>query len=108
LVARQTRTKIGGYDSTKEGAKEAKSFYYILFTHLTFSWKKWLRELLGEATWCLIACNYINPTFGLFGGYSLIWFLNHCYSFLIHSCSFLLILDLGLGIENELQEEKSH
>jgi hypothetical protein len=37
-----------GYDSTREGDKGAKSFYYILFTHLGISGEKWLRELLGE------------------------------------------------------------
>jgi hypothetical protein len=79
---------IGGYDSTREGAKGDKYFYYILFTHLGFSWEKWLHELLGEATWCIIACNYINHVFGHLGVHSM--FLNHCYcsSFILaHSCS---------------------
>jgi hypothetical protein len=39
---------IGGYDSTRgREAKGAKSFYYIVFTHLGFIWEKWLHELLG-------------------------------------------------------------
>jgi hypothetical protein len=32
----------------ERGDKGAKFFYYILFTHLGFSWEKWLHELLGE------------------------------------------------------------
>jgi hypothetical protein len=38
----------------REGDKGAKSFIIILFTHLGFSWEKWLHELLGEAMWFLV------------------------------------------------------
>jgi hypothetical protein len=48
--------EIEGYDSTREGDKEAKSFYYILFTHIGFNWEKWLHELLGRKTmWFLFS-----------------------------------------------------
>jgi hypothetical protein len=58
---------IGGYDSTREGAKGAKYFYYILFTHLGFNREKWSHELLGgHVTWLFISCNYISTSYGLF------------------------------------------
>jgi hypothetical protein len=58
--------------------------------------------------WCLIACNYINPTFGLFGGYSFIVTHSFGSSFIVTHSSFILGLVLGLGMGNELWEEKSH
>jgi hypothetical protein len=43
---------IRGYDFTREGARGAKSFYYILFTHLVFNGEKRLHELPeGKAMW---------------------------------------------------------
>jgi hypothetical protein len=82
LDARNKSTYIGGYYSMGEGTKGAKYFYYILITHLGFRGEKWLHGILGEVMWCLITCNYINPTFGMFRGYSLILVLHSL--FFIH------------------------
>jgi hypothetical protein len=75
----------------KEGAKGAKSLYYILFTHLgILERKKWLHELLrGKAMWFLISCDYINTPCGLFGGSHS--FTLSFWSF-IHYSSFILVL----------------
>jgi hypothetical protein len=105
LSTRQERTKIEGYVSTREGDKGAKSFYYILFTHLGNSWENWLHELPGEAMWCFIACNYINPDFWVVWGF-LIFVVGR--SLLLDPHSFFLILGIGLGMGNKLWEEKSH
>jgi hypothetical protein len=48
----------------REGDKGANPFYYILFTYLRTSWENKLSELLEEAKWYIIACNYINHVFG--------------------------------------------
>jgi hypothetical protein len=91
LSARQTKTEIGGYDSTREGAKGTKSFIIILFTLLGLILEKWLHELLGEAMWFFIAFNYIYPSLGLFGvAHSLIF--NHWVP-----RPFLLICVLGMA-----------
>jgi hypothetical protein len=66
-------------------------------------------NFLGKAMWCFIACNYINPIFGYLGvihSLLLTHFVPH--SFLLIPDSFLFILGLGLGMGNELWEEKSH
>jgi hypothetical protein len=47
-------------------------------------------NLLGKTMWFFIACNYINLVLGLFGSSS----------FIVTSFSF--IIDLGLGMGNEL------
>jgi hypothetical protein len=65
-------------------------------------------RFLGKAMWCFIACNYINLTFGMFGGL-LDHFVPHSFGysfFIITHSSFMLALGLGMG--NELWEEKSH
>jgi hypothetical protein len=69
---------IEGYDSTREGGKGAKPIYSILFTHLGISWEKWLHELLGEATWCIVGMHILTILFCCWGilGHSLsFWFL---------------------------------
>jgi hypothetical protein len=85
----------------REGDKGAKSFYYILFTHLGFIWEKWLHELLGGKSHVVLdfPCKYINPSFGLFGGCS-----SFGSSFIHSSSSFLCFL----GKENELLEVSNH
>jgi hypothetical protein len=81
----------------REGAKGAKYFYYILFTHLGFNGEKWLHELLGgKDMWFLISCNYINISYGFFGGSIFIFGSSFIVShslFLIHSCSWLVHWD---------------
>jgi hypothetical protein len=70
--------------SRERGLKGLSIFIIILFTYLGFSGEKWLHELLGEAMWLIIACNYINPFLGCLGFiHSFVW------GFFIHSCSFL-------------------
>jgi hypothetical protein len=88
LAAKRTRTRvIGGYNSTREGNKRKKSFYYILFTHLGFNGEKWLHELLGrEAMWFLISCNLYKHLLWVVWGFSIHGFSS---SFFIHSCSWL-------------------
>jgi hypothetical protein len=90
-----------GYDSTREGAKGDKSFIVFYLPILFLVGKSGYMIFLGKAMWCFIACNYTNPTFGLFGGYSII-----CSFFIVPKSSlfvphsFSLILGLGLGMEN--------
>jgi hypothetical protein len=79
----------------REGAKGAKSFYYILFTHIGFNWEKWLHEILArKAMWFLISCNYINNSLGCLGVH-LFLFILLLHSFLeivIHSLFLIRVL----------------
>jgi hypothetical protein len=89
LTARWTRTEIGGYDSMREGAKGDKYFIIFYLPILVLVGENGYMSFLGNAMWCLIACNYINPYFGLFG-------VNHSFSlfplsFVTHSFFIVLI-----------------
>jgi hypothetical protein len=52
-----------------EGDKGIKYFYYILFTHLGFSWEKWLHELLGEGHVVLYCMQLYKPLFWVVWGF---------------------------------------
>jgi hypothetical protein len=45
-------------------------FYHILFTHNFLMERSGYMSFLGDAMWFLIACKYLNPSLGCFGGSS--------------------------------------
>jgi hypothetical protein len=92
----------------REGGIKGLSIFIIFYSPiLVLVGKSGYMSFLGKAMWCFIACNYINPTFGLFGGYSSFWFTHSLFLNLFLS-SFILAFLSWLGMENELWEEKSH
>jgi hypothetical protein len=80
----QGQSYTWGYDSTREGAKGAKAFYYILFTHLGISWENGYVSFLGRPHGALLHVLF-KPCFWLLGGSSII--VTHSSFILAHSCS---------------------